>query len=362
MDYYYNIMEDIEAYPEAWCYIVFGGRNTGKTYSTLKGAVENGHTFVYVKRTVKDVQLICAGMRGRNFKNMAADMDLSPFKSINRDTGWNIRAVQIFEGLGAFFECDEDGNPSGHPIGYILALSAISKFKGFDLSECDWLIFDEFVPKIYDRVLRGEGEELLDLYKTIGRDREHRGQSALKLICLANADNASSAVTNTLEITDQIVRMSMQTEAFDYDEERGILVRRLIDNLTFKEREAQSKIYKAMKDTNWGRMALDNEFGFNDFSNVQKINLKGCRPMYSFKHKEKWSYVYLHDDTGTFYVTRSKFNQKLPVFDLNKENDQKRFYIDRVIDLRAACIDGRCVFSSYSLYDLIINYNKFYNV
>lgn len=362
MSYYYDIMEDIRAYPDAWCYIIFGGRNTGKTYSTLKGSQDENINFVYVKRTVKDVQLICAGMRGKNFKNISADIDLSPFKSINRDTGSNVRAVQVFDGLGAFFNCDDEGNPEGSPVGYILALSAITKFKGFDLSDCDWFIFDEFVPKIYDRVLRGEGEEVLDLYKTISRDREHRGKPPLKLIALANADNASCALTNTLEITDQIVKMSMENAAISYDAARGIFIHRLIDNLTFKEKEAQSAIYKAMRDTNWGRMSLDNEFGFNDFSNVTKINLKGCAPYCSFRHKNRTFYVYLKNDTGQFFITESRFNQKTLHYDLNRENDQKRFYVEQVVDIRAACIDNRAVFSTYTLYDLIINYQKFYKV
>ena len=29
--YYYDIEDDLREYPDAWCYIVVGGRNTGKT-------------------------------------------------------------------------------------------------------------------------------------------------------------------------------------------------------------------------------------------------------------------------------------------------------------------------------------------
>ena len=55
-DYYYDIVVDIRDYPEAWCLVIFGGRNTGKTYSTLRNCIENKHIFVYAKRTIEDVK------------------------------------------------------------------------------------------------------------------------------------------------------------------------------------------------------------------------------------------------------------------------------------------------------------------
>lgn len=357
--YYYNIEEDLKKCPDAFCMVIFGGRNTGKTYSTLKSAKINNIPFAYIKRTKEDVKLLCAG--NSTSKKQNATMDLSPFKSLNRDMKWNVRAFQVFDGLGAFYNCDDDNQPVGNPIGYLLALSMVSKYKGFDMSDVDWLIFDEFVPKIYDRVLRSEGESVLDLYKTVGRDREHRGKDALKLICLANADNAASPLTNTLEITDDIVKMSIQKEAEFYNQEREIYIHRLIDNKSFREKEAESKIYKAMAGTAWAKTSLDNDFGFNDFSNVQRINLKHCKPYISFSYKNKTYYVYVNDDTGLFQITQKQFNKKVEHYNLTLENDQKSFY-DVVWILKNACTEGRCIFEDYSLYDLVINYNKFFKL
>lgn len=354
-NYYYNFEDDLNKVPEAFCYVIFGGRNTGKTYSTLKTAKQNKIPFAYIKRTKEDVKLLCAGNNTQ--KKSAASMDLSPFKSLNRDMGWNVRAFQVFDGLGAFYNCNDENQPEGQPIGYLLALSMVSKYKGFDMSEVDWLIFDEFVPKIYDRVLRSEGESVLDLYKTVGRDREHRGKEALKLICLANADNAASPLTNTLEITDDIVKMSIQKEAENYNKAREIYIHRLIDNKSFKEKEAESKIYKAMAGTAWAKMALDNDFGFNDFSNVGIINLKHCKPYVSFTFKNKKYYIYVNDETGIFQVTLKQFTKQVEHYDLKLENDQKLFY-DIVVMLKVACAEHRVIFEDYSLYDLFMNYSK----
>ena len=49
-------------------------------------------------------------------------------------------------------------------------------------------------------------------------------------------------------------------------------------------------------------------------------------------------------------------------FDLDRENKQKLFYYMFVIDLRDACIEERFKFEKYSMYDLIINYRKFFDI
>ena len=49
-------------------------------------------------------------------------------------------------------------------------------------------------------------------------------------------------------------------------------------------------------------------------------------------------------------------------FNLNRENEQKLFYSDYGIDLRLSCIEERMKFEKYSMYDLIVNYKKFFNV
>lgn len=355
--YYYNILDDIARAPDAWCYIIFGGRNTGKTYSCLRASKQQHIKSVYAKRTKEDVKLLCAG---NNLKNGSSKIDISPFKSLNRDFKWNVRAFTIIDGLGGFYNCDDENKPVGDPIGYVIAMSVVGKFKGFDMSDCDWFIFDEFVPKIYDRVSRSEGEAVLDAYKTVSRDREHRGLPALKLICLANADNAASPLTNTLEVTDDIVQMSKEHESIRYLEDRGIFIHRLIDNKSFQDKEAESKIYKAMAGTQWGKMSLENEFGFNDFSNVNKIRLKNCRPVSKFLYMQKWYYVYVKEDGQVYLTLKQSNNKNIEVYDLTKENDQKAFYNDMVPWLKESTINNLCVYEKYSLYDLVINFTKYF--
>lgn len=354
-NYYYDIENDITN-NDYWCYIIIGGRNTGKTYSSLKSCYKHGRKFVFVKRTIEDIDLLCGYKRNNDNE---PDADFSPFKSINRDLGCNVRAYKIKKGIGGFYTCDGEGNPEGLPIGYVVSLNGVSKVKGFDLSEADWLIFDEFIPQPWDRINRKEGEQLLDLYKTVSRDREHRGKPALKLICLANATKISNPVCNILEITDKLVDMQVNKSCFFKDIDRGIFVHQIMDNAAFMEEEKKSQIYKAMAGTDWGRMALNNEFGYDDFTAVKRSNLKGFIPTLGVKFRSKTYYIY--NKEGQFYMTLAPARVDR-IYDLKIENDQKAFYIDWCLDLQEASIDNRMKFEQYTMYDLIMNFKQFFKI
>ena len=355
--YYYDIVNDLTKYPDNWIYIIVGGRNTGKTYSCLKECYTKHIPFVFVKRTIEDVEFLC----NPKTKDEDIEFDASPFKPINRDLGCNVTAIKVKKGLGGFYNTNDEGLPYGKPIGYIASLNGVSKIKGFDFSECKWVIFDEFIPQPWERINRREGEQLMDLYKTVSRDREHRGEEALKLICLANATKVSNPVCNILEITDQIVDMEVKREAVFEDEYRGIFVHRIIDNPKFLEKERQSKIYRAMEQTDWGQMALNNSFAYDDFTAIKKSNLKGYVPIVGVKFKSKAFYLYINSNNGRFYMTFAPA-RGIRVYNLKVENEQKAFYLDYVLDLQEHNIDGRMDFETYSMYDLIVNYKTFFKL
>lgn len=353
---FYDIRHDLEAYPDAAIYIVIGGRGTGKTYSSLRYVTDENQKFIFMKRTNKDVDLMCQNPK----RDQKFDVELSPYKSLNRDYNYNIHAIKLYEGFGGFWKCDTDGEPIGDPRGYILSFNAVSKFKGFDLSECDYIIFDEFIPLPYERVNRHEGIELLDLYRTVGRANNIINGKILKLICLANATTVSCPVINDFELTDTIVGMQARGESALYLDDRAIFIRIVPDINGFREKESQNPIYKAMRGTKWAQMSLDNEFAYNDFSNVRRRNLKNYRCLCHVRNKLKDYYIYVGDQG--YYMTYQRSNTYEFDYDLNLENDQKRFYAEMDIDLRADCIDGRMKFETYEMYDLIINYKDFYKV
>ena len=351
---YYQVSEDLKAYPEAWAYVIVGGRNTGKTYGALKYYLEEKVPLVFIKRCNDDVDTLCAG---NQLGKTAADyeVDLSPYKSINRDLGTSIKAYKIKTGLGGFYKTGEDG-AYGSPVAYLASLNAVQKIKGFDMSECESMVFDEFIPQPWERISRKEGEQLMDLYKTVSRDRVLRGRPELKLICLANAVNVWNPTCEILGLTDLIADMSIRGTETYYDEERGIFVRILKTSGEMMEAEEKTGVYKAMKDTQWGRMAFSNEFGYNDFSKVKKVPLKGYRPYCQILYKEKSWTLYQNDDA--WYLSKSPASGVKITYNLNEETQQKLFYYDVVIDLWEAAISGKAYFQTYSMYDLILNYKR----
>lgn len=356
---YYDIMEDIKAYPKAWCFIICGGRKTGKTYGALKAAMDNNLKHVFLKRCNNDVNMLCAGNH-LGEKGASYEVDLSPYKALNRDTGEHIKAYKIDEGLGGFYRSAEDGSAGGAPVGYLLSLAAIHKFKGFDLSECDWVVFDEFIPQPWERVNRKEGEQVMDLYMTVARDRHLRGKPELKLLCLANAVNVFNYTCEALEVTDIIADMTVRHQEIFYDEDRGIFIRLLKTPEEMIEDDKKTGIYKAMHNTAWGRVAFDNEFAYNDFTNVGKIALKSFKPMIELKYKNKRFYIYISESKG-YYMTLSP--AKCPIsYDLNTDTGQIGFYYDYAIDLRNETVTGRMMFEKYTMYDMIINYKKRFKV
>ena len=343
---YYHLKNDLNAYPEAWCYVCWSARSQGKTYSALWQAYCEEIPIVYIKRTKDDVDLIC------NDNNL--NFDASPYVPINRDHGTDIHAKKITSGIGGFYIGEEP-----HPISYVIALSAAKSVKGFDLSICDWMILDEFIPQVGEIVRRKEGDMVLDLYLTISRDREQRGRMPLKLILFANAEDISTPVTNTLEIVDTMSEMNVNGNEYHYDTDRGILLHRIPNQHSAKT--DHGGIYNAMKDTTWGKKSFGGEFSHNDFSCVQKMSLKGCVPWIQIHYKSHDYYIYRRNSDGFLYMCTSR-GSCLECYDLDREVEQKRFFSSAWIDINRQCIDGRMYFQKYSMYDLMTNYRSFFKV
>ena len=83
--------------------------------------------------------------------------------------------------------------------------------------------------------------------------------------------------------------------------------------------------------------------------NINIIKNKSCEVYFN---GEKW------------YITRHK-NGKAnapDIYDLSRQTEVERFYYDVVINIRPDAIDGRVLFESYSLYDVIMFYKKHYRI
>ena len=354
MSNYYNFADDLKTYPDAWCYLIYSGRNTGKTYSTLKCMYDNKFNFGFVKRTNEDVDILC-----KTDKTVGEGrINLSPWKAIERNhPSIKIITTKVMKGIGAFHHRDQEDKPTGNAIGYVFSLNAINDIKGFNY-DADFLVFDEFIPKPWERINRKEGDQLLDLYKTLDRDRIHRGLKPTKLVCLANATEINNPVFSTLEVVDEVAILDREKSYVYYD--KGILIRKVNDE-GFHEEELLHPMFEKLKDTQWGQMALDGSFAYNDFSLVRDINIKGAQPYCSIIYKRKQYYIYIKN--GKYLATTSSFNAKdKPLYNLDKESEIARYWNDVGFDLRYEAIEGNMFFKTYTLYDIIYNFKKIFRL
>lgn len=347
---YYFFPDDMAKYPEAWCYVVYSRRGPGKTYSALRYAYEEDIKMVYLKRTIDDVNIICADKKG---------IDMSPYVPINRDGHYSIKPQLISKGIGGFYDkYDDEGNLIGAPFAYCIALNAMKTVKGMDLSICDWMLLDEFIPQSGEIVKHAEGEMLLDLYMTIRRDRLKRGREDLKLILFANSENISTPITNELEIVDAMADLNASGKTHLYLEDRGIMIHHITETEIPLKEDKDSGIMRAMEGTAWAAKAFGGEFANNDFSNIGHSRLKNYQPVCGYIYKRRCYYVYRKDEE--YYICRARHDGE--VYDLARESEQNRFYYDHILDLREAFIDGHLTCQKYSMYDLIVNYKKFFRI
>lgn len=333
---YYNVEDDLKKYPDAWLYCGYSERGSGKTYSFFRFCIQNGEPFLYLKRTQIDIELL-------------SKPDFSPFKPLIRDYGWNIETEKLYDGI---LRIKKDGET----IGYCMAMSAVHKYKGFDLSEVTYMCLDEFIPQLTERVNRKEGELLLDLYMTVSRDRETRGQPPLKLCLFANATELYCPITETLGIVDPLAELNGTGAEYRYLPERRIMLHHITAGV---DSAKDTAIFAGMAGTQWADMAFGGSFSYNDFSKVRRISLAGYVPYVKVRYQRKDLYIYQHKQNGHYYMTDSRGKTEYE-YDLEIESDQSAFYQDWVWSLQSEVIDGNMSFKTYSMYNLIRNYRKIY--
>ena len=346
---YYDVFEDLHNYPETTILVAYSRRGVGKTYGALYGALEREMPISYIKRTDRDIDLLCKSTKR---------FDTSPYKPINRDhPEYNIYPEKIGDGIGAFYQRDDKNNSVGQPVSYALSLNKIQDIKGFDISDTEFMIMDEFIPQATQRTSRKEGEALMDAHETACRDRVKRGKSAIPLLLFANAEDLYCPIIDTLEIIDDIAELNQSGKSIKYIESRGILIHH-VNEISLTESEMSGGLYKAMYGTSWWRKSFYGQF-HNDFSNVEPKVLKMYKPLARCIYREGDFYIYKKD--RDYYICKTPTNKYVHEFNLNRDNDVRLFYSKYVWNLQECCMNGHVKFSHYSLYDLISFFDKRFN-
>lgn len=350
---YYDVRDDFKKYPLGmyWLYIVMSKRGPGKTYSALRYMIEEKKMFIFIKRTIDDVKNLCAndGVEGK--------LDFSPFKPLNRDFGWDIHPKLIQKGVAGFYDCSGE---TKELVGYCIAANVGTKYKGADISEADFIIFDEFIPNPWEHFNRKtEGRMVLDFYMTVKRDREKRGRPPLVLLMLANAVEVNCPMLSILELVDIVADMDVTDTEYRNDAKKGYMIHIINSEFDKDEDYEPQGIEVMMEGTAWAAATFGAHFAYNDFSAIGRQKLKGYKCLYSFRYQQRDYYVWRKADT--YFIGRVK-GETYTSYDLNRENQQKLFWEEEAFYLRQSAIEDKVVFGDYTSYNLITNYRKEFDI
>ena len=215
---------------------VVGGRGTGKTYGALKDMLENDRKFIFMRRSQTQLKQVCEEKEFEMEDESKVRVSLSPFKSIERDTGMHVEIEKISKDLYAFFHDNKH-------VGYGCAMNTLSNIRGFDASDIDYLIFDEFIPLPGEMCKKDEGRMLMDAYETINRNREFSGKDPLYMYCLANANDIDCPIMLDLNLTEAVEKMINKSKRFRIDGKRGYTFS-LLENNEFEEAKRNTALYR----------------------------------------------------------------------------------------------------------------------
>lgn len=300
MNYYDdNGYIDMEKIMTIRCPFIFlvHGRGTGKTYGICKFLLDHlGEKFLFMRRTQTEADTI-------------SFTDFSPFQPVLEDhpeyPRLIVQSIPNVKNISAVYKAEEkDGKltASGDSIGYIGALSTIANVRGFNGEQIKYLVYDEFIPERGARLLRDEGDRILNCYETINRNRELKGRPPLKAVFLSNANRMDSPVFQSLGILDKIDQMTMKGQSECILHERGIAILKLKES-PISLKKAETALYKATgSNSDFSDMSLMNSFSTDTYLYCRREPIQEYRPVFQYEDV----FVYRHKSKAFYYVTKHK--------------------------------------------------------
>jgi len=264
-------------------YVLLGARRIGKTYGTLKYLLEQKEPFIFIRRTMTELEA------------MAANGELNPFFPIDPEVYFE-RADKY-----TFYIC-RGLEEEKQTIGLASALTTFSKMRGFNGDKFKYIIYDEFIPERHVQKIKAEGDALLNLYVTVNSNRELEGLPAVKMFLLANSNNLANDVLASLGITDKIDRMIKQGQEYSILPDSGLFI--LMSNSSpIAERRSKTAIYKLLdKDSEFYKMSINNEFAYNDRHDVRQKDYRHYTPIIKYVHDEKTVFIVGRSVQGDYYL------------------------------------------------------------
>ena len=314
--------------------VIIGARQVGKTYGVLQLMLQEQKLFILMRRTQAESDFIAHGQ-------------LNPFGPIDHNV--QVRRASKYHSDILRPHCAACCDGEMDKIGIVLALSTVSKIRGFSGAEYTDLVFDEFIPEQHVMKIRGEGDAFLNAVVTISGNRELQDRPPLRCWLLANSNNLSSPILEALNLQRKIEIMQAAGQELSVMPKRGVVMV-LPRSEAVLQRRRKTSIMKAIDgESDFSKMAFGNEFAYNDASGVGKINLPewiyvdtviGMFDLYQHKSEQRLCVTEPMHGSGSFTINgQKKFERQLPY-------------------VRPAFFGGRISFSSLSVKEQFRRYMK----
>ena len=245
--------------------IIIGGRGIGKTYSALDFLIREKKRFLYLRNTRQQIAECCS-----DFGN--------PFKRLNKDKGYDIRLISEKEHINIINEDNEI-------IGYASSLSVFNNLRGADLSDVDYVLFDEFIePR---KLLFDQFKAFVNMRETVGRNRELFGEPPLYCILLSNSQSLNNPILAGYNLIPEIEGMlgSGQQKM----KRKDIMV--LLPESEISELKKNTSTYSGLENTRIFKENIQNKFANDSFYGIKRRNIKEyvavCKidDMFMYRHK-----------------------------------------------------------------------------
>jgi hypothetical protein len=265
-----------------FCFFI-GGRGIGKTFSYLREQREeflqnNAGRLLYLRITAKELAAC------------ATESD-NPYKDINLEYGTNVKFLTAGKAEG-YRICDVVQDPeSGQithetQIGVARALSTFQNLRGVSFRDVTHIYFDEFIPRKGVRrtqAIREAGDNFVEAYETVNRNRELFGEPPVQCIFTANAFALDSSVLIKFNLV-KIVQMMQERGQRRYtDRERSIYIE-LCEAPDIAEAKSHTALYKAMAgDEKFMALTLKNKFTDHALNMVREVPLNEYVPIVQYE-------------------------------------------------------------------------------
>lgn len=321
--------------------IIIGSRQIGKTYGLCKWLCDNSRTFIFMRRTSSELDFV------------SANPEDSPFTKIYSDTGNNIYNLGLYKNgkyMYNIFNNDDyiENGTASDLKGIALSLTSVAKIRGFNMSRYTDIMYDEFIPERHVNKIRNESDALFNAYETINSNRELKGNKPVNLWLLANSNNLDNPILEGFGLIRHIENMQRKEQIISVLEDRGISIIQVMDSPISKKKK-DTALYKAVKNTQFSEMALNNGFSYNDFSSISSQDLRQYKPLCTIGNIT----ILLHKDNSRAYA----INKLLPckAHYETSENSILNFKMN-FGNLYYYYIDGSFIFDSFETKNTLLTY------